>query len=66
VIFQASKQLKKFRKWLSMNVLTESGILGDISSEELVKEKKGSDMWKKAVNHEDFVHDICLNLHAYS
>ena len=32
-----------------MNTLTESGILGDIPSGELVKEEKGSDMWKDAV-----------------
>ena len=51
VVFQASKQLKKFRKGLSMNRLIESGILGDIPAEELVREAKDSDMWKDAVSH---------------
>ena len=63
VVFQASKQLKMFRKRLSMNILTDSGILGDIPSGELVKEKKDSDMWKDAVSHQVFVCDIRLNLH---
>ena len=51
VVFQASKQLKKFKKGLSMSTLTESGILGEISPEELLNEVKGSDMWKEAVSH---------------
>ena len=50
VVFQASKQLKKYRKGLSMSRLSESGILGDIPTEELVKEAKDSDMWKDAVS----------------
>ena len=50
VVFQASKQLKKYRKGLSMSRLSESGILGDIPTEELVKEARDSDMWKDAVS----------------
>jgi hypothetical protein len=34
-----------------MSWLSESGILGDIPTEELVKEAKNSDMWKDAVSH---------------
>ena len=55
MVFQASKQLKKFRKGLTMNRLTESGILGEIPAEELVKEAKDSDMWKDAVRCEVLV-----------
>ena len=45
-----------------MNALTQSGILGDIPLGELVKENKGSDMWKDAVSHE--VLDTCY-MHMY-
>ena len=66
IVFQASKQLKKFRKGLSMNTLTESSILGNIPSEELVKEEKGSDMWKDIVGHEVPAHNVhILILHAH-
>ena len=53
VVFQASKQLKKLKKGLhlkSMDMLTESGILGNILPGELINEDKGSDMWKEAVS----------------
>ena len=63
VVFQASKQLKRFRKGLSMNRLTESVILGDIPTGELLKEAKGSDMWKHAVSHDVLILDI-FNFHA--
>lgn len=51
VVFQASKLLKKFRKGLSMSMLTESSILGNIPPGEIRNEDKGSDTWKDAVRH---------------
>lgn len=65
VVFQASKLLKKFRKGLSVNTLPQSGIWGDISLGELVKEKKGSDAWKDAVSYKvlDMLHTcVCIVL----
>ena len=51
VVFQASKQLERFRKGLSMSRLSESGIFGDVPIKELLNEAKDSDMWKDAVSH---------------
>lgn len=59
VVFQASKKLDKFRKGLSMNRLSESGILGDIPPGGLVNEDEGSDIWKDAVSRSPFFHIAC-------
>ena len=67
VVFQASKQLKKYRNGLSMSRLSESGILGDIPTKELVKEAKDSDMWKDAVSKNGIAINIMIifNFHNY-
>ena len=51
VVFQASKHIKRFRKGRNeaFDVLQNSGALGDIHAEELIGERKGSDMWREAV-----------------
>jgi hypothetical protein len=48
-----------------MSRLCESGILGDIPTEELVKESEDSDMWKDAVGHK-FQHNNFISfIHLY-
>ena len=61
VVFQASKQLKHFKKenHQMLDYLQEMGVLREIPSRDLIAEPKGSDVWKEAVRP---MSDICVLL----